>query len=178
MVDSLRSRALVTLFGGGLGGTAAQAAVEWLSKEVAAALGRTPEVLDVSRLEPGETYTVTVRPPLTAAERTARARREKLSRKLGDSTRPGRSTLRTARKLAKTQRRLDRRRLTRRTRARLERRERALGERFDRVTALSPKQERMAGEIARLDADIEQLRAASLESVRRRPRRRSTRLLP
>lgn len=176
MASLLRQRAMSMLFGGGVGGAVAAQLVSRVGAQLNDALHRDAEVLDASRLAVGETYLVTTRPPMNRAERRLTAHREALAAKLGDGSGHSRRTVTAARRLAASQRRVERRSPTSRRGRRAAARADKYGARFDKATARSPKDQARVAQLAEIDAKLATLRADAIASARRttRPTRSTT----
>jgi hypothetical protein len=161
------------VFGEGLEADLAHRGVEKLAKEAALVRNRRPERLTGIRLEPGETYKIVARPPATKAERRAARRERAAFAKYRDLTRPTRKQLKAAKRLEKVQRKLARRTPGSRRHSKALAAETVVGERFDRVMTLSPKQSRATDEYHAARDELARLRDASFERARatRRPRR-------
>jgi hypothetical protein len=169
----IRQQVLDRIFGQGTTGFLAATAAGWLIDQVREA-GK-PELLDTSRLRPGETYLVTTRPPMKRSERTMRRRRDAAAAQLDRLGRPNRKVLRTARKLSTAQRRAERRPVGSSSQARAERMAAELGTRFDRLTEPTPKQRKLETQVAELDAALAAYRGAAVAKARSgRARRRPT----
>jgi hypothetical protein len=102
MAGVIRSRLLTRLFGGGPGAVAGAAVVSWGLRKVRE--GRQPEVLNVSRLVPGETYTVGTRPAPDRKERRLAKRSARLHRRLEKELRPTRAQRRADRRFRRFER--------------------------------------------------------------------------
>ena len=104
----LLRRVLVRLYGDGLAGWAASIVAERSIAALRASTQKEPELLDVSRLRPGETYLVTTRPAPRRKERQLAAASEKAHARLEKAERPSRKLRRTSRRLRIAKRRLAR----------------------------------------------------------------------
>ncbi len=162
----LRRHAMSKVFGEGASGVVAASALAWLVEQIRES-GERSHVLDTTRLVPGETYTVRTRPPMDAAERRLTGRYEKASKALAAASRPSGRQLRAASALSKAQRRADRRPDDAAAAHKAE----VLGERFDRLTVVSPRHRALIDEVDRLDRELEARREAAIRSQRlhRRP---------
>lgn len=169
----LRQRALNKVFGEGLAGFAAASATGWIVDQVRSARSPEPEVIDTSKLEVGQRYVVTARPPLSPAERALTTERDKLQARIDRMTRPTRSTRKVARRLAKTQRRLASSSPGTPKHLRLSSCESTLGSKFDRLSRPNPKAQRLQTQLASVQSRLDDERAKTLASVTQRSRRRS-----
>ena len=166
LLATLRQQALSKLFGDGASGVIAAAVAAWAADQAREALRRTPQLLDTTKLIPGETYTVRTRPPLDRSERRLTTQYESASRALAKLAQPSRAQMRVATRLAKAQRRADRRPgdLSRAVDAEV------LGIEFDKLMAPTAKQQKLLKEVDRLDRELEARRAAALAAHRRHRR--------
>lgn len=166
MIETLRDLTVRKVFGGGIQGSLAEKGIDWLLDETRSAIRGEPESLEEVKLTPGETYTVIARPPATRRERklaavvdSLRATEEKLSRAT-------KRQKRTARRLARAQRLLDRRRPGTPRYRRAAATEARLARRFDDVMTPSKKLDRVRSELASATRELESSRAASLRMAR------------
>lgn len=171
----LWGKLLARLFGEGLGADIAGRGAVYLADEARKAIDRDEIRLTTARLRPGETYTVVARPPATRSERRLARRQAVLRERDRHLSRPSRRQLAAARRLARAQRRLDRRREGTRRYERARRAEADAGERFDRVMTPSRRQRAVHAELQDVSTRLEAERATSFEAARRAlggPRRR------
>jgi len=168
----VRQRLLSTVFGGGIGGAAAASGATWIIDQAREALRHEPERLDVARLQVGETYLVTTRPPMGRAERRVDAKVRRLEAALAEAARPSRRTRRVALRLAAAQRTEERARSGSRRQRRAAARAERLGPRFDRLTRPTARQERQQAELAAARAELASRREAALAAARGTTRRR------
>lgn len=164
--QGVSARVLSELFGDGLGADIAGRGTVFLADEVRKSLDPDEQRLTSVRLRPGESYSILVRPPATRAERRLAASQAHLRARDEHLSRPHRRQIKAARKLAKSQRRLDRRRPGSRRHAKAEQRERELAERFDRVMAPSKRHRAVRRDLDEVTRRLEESREASLERVR------------
>lgn len=169
--DELRRRVL----GDGLTGELAARGIAYLGENVREAIDHPDERLTSVRLEPGDEFTVVARPPATRVERKLADRERRLRERRQKVDRPSRAQLRTARRLEKVQRRIDRRRPGSRRARRLVRRESRLAARFDRVMAPTKQQVKVHTALERVSSELAERRATSLAHARARRGRKGTR---
>ena len=172
----LRTAALDKVFGGGVGGFVAATALSWGIEQLKKR--NDPVTLEVSSLRPGEQYVVTTRPAMQRPERKLTKKRDAASRKLDALTAPSRSTIRTAKKLAKAQRQTARRSEGTPRFERSERRVERYGTKFDAKTVPSRKVAALQRKVDAYDVVLAEQRAAALARTaksRRRPRKRTYR---
>ena len=147
----LLRRVLVRLYGDGLAGWAAAIVAERSIAALRASTQKEPELLDVSRLRPGETYLVTTRPAPRRKERQLAAASEKAHARLEKAERPSRKLRRTSRRLRIAKRRLARTRAG----SRRERKATAvvlqLANHVDALEVPSKKVKRLRAEVASID---------------------------
>lgn len=173
MFALLRLKVLQRIFGEGVSAAVAGAilssALDRFNNAVAG-----DERLETTRLRPGESYTVTVRPPYSRRERKLRKARSKVAAAHAKKTAPGRRARRVARRYEKAQRRVDR--ATRGT-ARWERRAAKANGLVDRYEALTPPSKqarRLARELDVLDHAIAEEAAGTQRALRSGAERRTT----
>lgn len=173
MFALLRLKVLQRVFGEGIGAAVAGAilssALERFNDMVNGA-----ERYDSTRLRPGETYTVSVRPPYSHRERKLRRARAKVAAQYAKATAPGRRARRVARKYATAQRRVDR---TAPGSARWERRAgkaNALVDRYEALTPLSKKARRLRSALDGLDRCLAEEAARTKGHLSAGARRRTT----
>lgn len=174
MIETLRDLAVRRVFGGGIQGSLAEKGIDWLVDEAHAAIRGEPQTIEEVRLRPGDTYTVIARPPATRRERKLAATVDALEtteQKLSRATKPQK---RAARRLAKAQHRLDRRRPGTPRHRRAAAREARLARRFDDVMAPSKRLTRVRSELTSARRELERSRATSLRAVRAARRRTAT----
>jgi hypothetical protein len=164
----LWAKLISNLLGDGFGAEIAGRSSVYLVDEARKAVDRPPERVTGVRLRPGETYTVTARPPATREERKLAAAERRLRDRERHLDRPTRKQLRAARSLRSSQRRLDRRRPGTRRYERAAAAESAAGDRFDRVMRPTRRQAAVRTELATTSARLESSRAASMDRVRAR----------
>lgn len=175
MLKWLSARALSALFGDGFGADLAGRGIVYLGDGVREAIDRDEQPVTRASLRPGQTYTVIARPPATRRERHLAARRSALDAKVRSATAPSRSQLRAARRLARTQRRLDRSRTGSRRHRRLAERELRRGRKFDEATRPTRRQSKLTAELDLVTAELDAARTTSLARARDGLGRRGTR---
>jgi len=172
VLKKIRQIALTRAFGTGASAMVASSVLGWFIDQVRESLGSEPERLDTAQLQPGETYLVTTRPAMSRQEAKASQRRQAAAAQLAKTTRPTRSTRRTAIKLSNAQRKATKAKLGSPRQLRHERDALLLGSRFDRLTAKSAKQHKLEAAIASLDTELEGYRRKALaQAPRKRPSR-------
>lgn len=170
MLRRLSEIAISKLFGDGIGADIAGRGTVYLADEARKALAGEDERLTRVRLRAGESYTVIARPPATRRERKLAARQGDLKQRERRASRPGRRQFRAARRLERTQIKLDRARPGSRKELKLEAKERRRGERFDRVTTPTRRQAKLRGELHDVTERLDTERAESFAAARRRRR--------
>lgn len=150
MFALLRLKVLQRVFGEGIGAAVAGAilssAIERFNETVNGS-----ERYDSSRLRPGETYTVSVRPPYSQKERKLRRARAKVATQHAKATAPSRRARRVARKYAVAQRRVDRAPAGSPRWERRARKANALVDRYEALTPLSKRARRLQSALDGLD---------------------------
>ncbi|MCC6225268.1 MAG: hypothetical protein IT195_02525 [Microthrixaceae bacterium] len=100
MVPLLRDRLVSRWLGGGFTGALGAGVIGWGLRKLREGLRREPELLDVSKLVPGETYTITTKPAPRRRERKLAQRVVKAERKARRAGRVTTPTPRGQRRLA------------------------------------------------------------------------------
>jgi len=172
IVKWILARLLGNLFGEGFAADLAGRGVVYLADEARGALRKDEERVTLARLRPGETYTVIARPRPTRRERRLAASQRSVERRFEKVTRPNRAQLRAARRLARTQARLERAREGTRRHARLVRKEQRRGDRFDLLMRPSRRELRLARELTELTAELDRERERNFQRARGSRRRR------
>jgi len=169
-----RTKILRRYFGDGIGGTVATSLITWGLAKVAEGFRHEEEVIDVSRLHPGETYKIVTRPAPTKAERKLAVRSAKASERMHKATRPGPAERRMARQIERLQRKIAKAPEDSAKRVKLRAESSVLETRYARATAHSPRQRLFVERAEEAQRDYEAARAASLAKARRtaRPPRR------
>ena len=170
MAGVLRTQLLRRVFGDGPGGVAGAAVASWGLSKVAEGIRRDEQVLDVSKLRVGETYTIVTRPAPTRRERKLAKRARRADRKATAATKPHRAQRRTAARLEKVQRRAAKADPTSTRGAKLAAAERDLEMRYQRLSAHTPKQRQLLARREAWVSALEAERAASLAKARRKAR--------
>lgn len=171
----MRQRALAKLFGSGASGAAVASIAGWLFDQARAALRKEPQRLDVSRLQPGETYLVTTRPAMSRTEAKLDASSRKLAVKVERDARPRRSARRARRRLESSQRKLDRTTPGTTRAVALARSVEECTARLERRSALSSAQRRRAARYAAMQDALAAERARVEGKARRKARPARTR---
>lgn len=174
MIETLRDLTVRRVFGGGIQGSLAEKGIDWLLDETRSAIRGEPESLQAVKLQPGETFTVIARPPATRSERRLAVRLDALEAAEAKLSRATNRQKRTARRLARAQRKLDRRKPDTARYRRAAKAEARHARRFDQVMAPSRKLSKLRTEMASTAHDLERSRAASLRSVQTGRRRNRT----
>lgn len=168
MFKQLGAVAFTKVFGDGLVADLAARGTVYLADGARQSLEGADERLTAVRLVPGETYTVIARPPATRRERKLAARQAALRSTARRLDRPSRRQLSAARRLERTQIRLERARPTGRRHRRLAEREARRGSRFDKVMRPTRRQARAHAELDDITHELDLARAESFERARAR----------
>jgi hypothetical protein len=166
----IRTRLLRRTFGDGFGGVVASAVVTWGVKKLREGLAPGDEVIDVSTLRVGETYSIVTRPAPSRSERKLAAKSAKASRLAHKATRPGAGERRTARDIERVQRKLARATAGSRKARRLQAESAKLEARYARATARTPRQRAYVARAEEAQLAYETAREASLHKARRKAR--------
>jgi hypothetical protein len=172
----VRTQVLRRLFGGGTTGAIGAGLASWGLDRLSEGIRHDAEVLDVSKLRVGETYTVVTRPAPTRRERKLASRLDAAERRVRAATKPTGPQRRAARALERAQRRAGRARPGSPKAERLQAEADALEARYRRMTRRTPKQARVIAERDAVRARYDAERATALAAARRsaRPPRRRT----
>lgn len=164
------------LFGTGLSAEIVTRAARYLVGEMRSAVDRSDRPVTRVRLQPGETYTVIARPRPTRRERKLSSRQASLAASFEKQTRPSRSQLRAARRLARAQKRVDHTRTGSRRNVKWSERETRRGDQFDRIMRPSKRQLRTAQNLDSVTRELNSIRSERFDGARRsvRPRRSVT----
>src|SRR3954452_21187285 len=103
MTAVIRTKILQRYFGEGVTGFVATAGATWGLAKLREGFGVDDEVIDVSRLRIGETYSIVTRPAPTRAERKLAVKSARASERAHKATRPTGAEKRTARALERAQ---------------------------------------------------------------------------
>src|SRR3954452_24822175 len=106
MTAVIRTKILQRYFGEGVTGFVATAGATWGLAKLREGFGVDDEVIDVSRLRVGETYSIVTRPAPTRAERRLAVKSARASSKAHKATRPTSSDRRLARSLERAQKKV------------------------------------------------------------------------
>ena len=170
MLRVFRERALNKAFGTGVTGAIGVSIVEWGIKRVSAAFDDDGEVLDVSRLIPGETYEITTRPAPDRAERKLAARVERLDRQAARITTPTRSRRKVAKKVDKARTAAERAAGNTAKQARILGELAGLEARCATLSTPTARQQKILDERDRRSAELRAREAAAIEAARRHAR--------
>lgn len=166
MLQRLRLQVLNRVFGQGMSGFVAASLVGWLIDQIRA--GDDPERLDVARLQPGETYLVTTRPPMSRAERRDRKRRDKVAAALEKESAPSRKLRRTTRRLDTRQRKLTKAKPGSKRARELEAETAELAARVARLAAPTPRRTMLEAAATVLDQRLADHRDAAIAAARKK----------
>jgi hypothetical protein len=174
MAAVIRTRIARRFFGEGMGGVVASSLVSWGLAKLGEGLRHEEEVLDVSKLRVGETYTIVTRPAPTREERKLAVRSAKADEKARKAERPTAAQRRTARSLERAQRKANRTKPHTRRGERRRRQANELEVRYRREAERTPRQRELRARADAAQAAYEAARGHSLERSRRkaRPERR------
>jgi len=178
MLQTLWESLLIRVFGEGMASSAAVRGTEFLGREISSAVHKEDQDLTRVRLRAGESYTVVARPPATRKERKLAKSQRSLDRKFVALTRPTKSQLRSARNLSRAQRRRGVTNQVSKVSRRKATQEAALGRKFDSKMRPSKQQLRVARELTQVTDQLDASRARSLQTARykNRVRRRRTKV--
>ncbi|MEI7887778.1 MAG: hypothetical protein WCJ04_10320 [Actinomycetes bacterium] len=178
MLSQLWESLLSRVFGEGMVSGIAVRGTEFLGTEITKAIHQEDQEVTRVRLRAGERYTVVARPPATRRERKLAKSQRGLDRRFAAITRPKKSQLRAARKLSRVQRRMGTTPPATKRGLKRARKEAALGRRFDQKMRPSKQQLKVARELTATTQQLESSRAISLQLARRknRIRRRRTKV--
>ncbi len=165
----IRARILQRVFGGGPAGLAAVAAFRWGWQKFRE--GRQPDVLAVSTLKPGETYTVVTRPAPGRKERTLAKRSAALHERLEKASRPTRAQRKADRNYRKAERKAVRAKAGSAREERWARRARTLASEQARLSQPSRRQRALERKAAQADERLDAVRQRTLAKARRGTRR-------
>jgi predicted lipid-binding transport protein (Tim44 family) len=175
MVAVLRQRLARRWFGEGMAGAVAMSVAGYAWRKLSEGVRRDPELLDVSTLKPGETYTISTRPAPSRRERKLAKKTGTARAKVQKATRTTRAQRGTARALDRAQRKAGRAQVG--SVAHMEQSQRAdkLEQRYQLLVAHTARQQRLIDSLATLEAELQAEQDARLAKARRkapRPRRR------
>jgi hypothetical protein len=171
-----RTQILRRVFGGGTTGAIGAAVASWAVDHLSDGIRHRDELLDISTLRVGETYTVVTRPAPTRRERKLASRLETAERRARAATKPTGPQRRAARSLVRAQRRGAMARPDSPKALRLQAEADTLEDRYRRIARRTPRQLRVIAERDAVRAQYESERARALAAARRsaRPPRRRT----
>lgn len=175
ILQRLSAVAISKLFGDGLGADLAGRGAVFLASATRQAIDRDDEQITRVRLRPGERYTVIARPPATRRERRLATSQKALVQRYEHLSRPTRSQIRAAKRLARSQRKLDRTSPNSRRRATREQVELRRGRRFDQRLRPSKKLLKVSAALSSTSHELAESRAEQFERARSGTRRWSRR---
>jgi hypothetical protein len=171
----VRTQLLRRVFGTGATGTIGAGVASWAIDRLSDGIRHDDELLDVSKLRVGETYTIVTRPAPTRRERKLARRLDAAERRVRAATKPTGPERRAARALERAQRRAGKARPDSAKALRLHQEADQLEARYRRASRRTPRQLRVIAERDAVRAEYEAERARALADARRRarpPRRR------
>jgi hypothetical protein len=176
MAGVVRTQVLRRVFGSGATGAIGAGVASWALDRLSEGIRHDAELLDVSKLRVGETYTVATRPAPTRRERKLASRLDAAERRVRAATKPTGPQRRAARALERAQRKAAKARPGSPKAERLGAEADALEARYRQVSRRTPKQARVIAERDAVRAQYEAEQAKSLAAARRsaRPPRRRT----
>jgi len=175
MAAVIRARILTKVLGGGPAGLAGAAALRWGWEKLRE--DREEEVLAISRLKPGETYTVVTRPAPTRKERKLAERSLDLHERLDKASRPKRAQRKADRAYRRAERKALRAKPGSAREAKWARRARGIAAWQATLASPSKRQRALERKVGAVDSRLVEVRAAALGKARkgtRRTRRRFT----
>ena len=175
MFAVLRQRLARRWFGDGVAGAMALSLATWAGGKLAEGIRHEPELLDVSHLKPGETYTILTRPAPTPRERQLMKKRAAAQAKLARATRSTRAQRRTARAIARAIRKADKARAGSAAWHEHTLRAELLEQRYDTLSAHTPRQQRLIDTLEGIQSELQAEQDAHLAKARKKvrpPRRR------
>jgi predicted lipid-binding transport protein (Tim44 family) len=175
MFAALRQRLLRRWFGEGMAGAVGLSLAGWAWRKLADGVRHEPELLDVSTLKAGETYTITTRPAPSRRERKIAKKTRAAQIKVDKATRTTRAQRSTARSLSRAQRKAGKAKDG--SAAKLQQIQRAtvLEQRYQVLAAHTARQQRLIDTLTTLEAELRAEQEARLAEARKKvpgPRRR------
>ena len=175
MFAALRQRLARRWFGDGMAGAVGMSLVGWAWKKAAEAVRHEPELLDVSTLKAGETYTIITRPAPSRRERRLAKKASAAQSKVDKATRTTRAQRGTARALSRAQKKATKAKPG--SASHLEQTQRAakLEQRYEALVAHTARQQRLIATLTELQAELQAEQDAHLVKARKKapgPRRR------
>jgi len=175
-VPTIRQRVITRIYGEGFGAMIAASVTDRAITHLRHAVRHDPELIDVSKLVPGESYVISTRPAPSRKERKLEQEAVAAHRKLDKALRPSRSTRRLERKLGASvlqaqQAESGSRRWTQ-AMVRVQIQERAL----ERRLQPSAKARRLSAELDTVNTSLERRRMAALTKARKKARPPRTRV--
>jgi len=174
MASIIRTRVLSRVFGEGVGGVVSVALASWAIDKVREGIGSDPELLDVSQLKAGETYTIVTRPAPTRAERKLESQRSALDRASRKASRQSGSQRRSERRANTAVKRSNKLTSKHPDSSKTLKAQQIAAKKVDRSNKLSaPSKKSIAADAKLLQVTIEldQMQAASLQRAARSRRR-------
>jgi hypothetical protein len=165
----IRARILTKVLGGGPAGLAGAAALRWGWQKLRE--GREEEVLAVSRLKPGETYTVVTRPAPRRQERKLAKRSSALHDQLDKVRRPTRKQRKAARSFEKAERKALKARPGSARESKWAQRARGAAAWQGVLAAPSRRQRSLERKAALVDSRLDEVRSAAIARSRKGIRR-------
>lgn len=161
----IRARILQRVLGGGPAGLAAAAAFRWGWEKYKE--GKRPDVLAVSTLKPGETYTVVTRPAPGRKERKLAKRSAAVHERLEKASRPTRAQKKADRGYRKAERKALRAKAGSSKEARWARRAREMAEEQARLSQPTRRQRALERKAAEVDQRLEAVRTRTITKAQR-----------
>ncbi len=176
MFAALRQRLIQRWFGDGLAGAMFLALGGWAWRQFREGLRHEPELLDVSTLKPGETYTITTRPAPSRRERKIAKRADAARTKAERATRTTRAQRKTGRALERARRKAGKAKPGSVAQTEQSARVSVLEQRAAALGAYTAKQQRLVDNLATLEAELRAEQDARLAAARKHvpPARRRT----
>jgi hypothetical protein len=175
MFASLRRKLTQRLFGEGLAGAVGLSVAGWTWRKLVEGVRHEPELLDVSTLKAGETYTITTRPAPSRREAKLAKKTKSAQAKVDKATRTTRAQRSTARALSRAQRKATKAKVG--SAAQLQQAQRAvtLEQRYETLVSHTARQQRLIDTLSTLQAELQAEQDAHLAKARQKvpaPRRK------
>lgn len=165
MAAIIRTKILTKVFGGGAGGVIGAAAVSFAMKQLRQR--DEPEVLDVSKLVPGESYSVVTRPAPTRKVRKLEKKAAKVESRLAAELAPTRQQRRAERELKVATRKAAKAKADTRRYRKWATRAAAASQRRAALAAPTSRQRKLERRAAALEVAVAAKKAAQLEKSRK-----------
>jgi len=175
MFAALRQRLFRRWFGEGMAGAVGLSVAGWAWRKLADGVRHEPELLDISTLKAGETYTITTRPAPSRRERKLAKETEVAQAKVDKATRTTRAQRSTARSLTRARRKAHKAKDGSAARIQQTQRAAVLEERYGALVAHTARQQRLIDTFTTLEAELRAEQDARLAEARKKvpgPRRR------